>query len=119
MKLLGLLALMAFAALSCPASACPGWKENPLSLPTAYNDLFFVFPLSVKLKLSDEERVRFSLAGEAPRWLSLDSDGTLWGTPSQGDFGDFQIEVEAAVQGCTRSVTVRGDVRPTHSPPPR
>ncbi|MEM9376504.1 MAG: putative Ig domain-containing protein, partial [Pseudomonadota bacterium] len=80
-----------------PASPSSGTSSAAPSISTTRITAKVGVPISAKIAASDPngDAITLSLLA-APEWLSMRTDGSLSGTPSEADIGQHEIDLEAS-----------------------
>ncbi len=94
----------------------PRWTQNPITIPDAVEDAAYSYNISGYAVDDDGDSLTFKkLSG--PEWISVDIDGTIFGTPPQGETGPFNLTVEARDLETGTPVKVNGKVVLKNYPP--
>ena len=110
MKLAFVLLTLSSLSLACQP---PRWKQDPLEIRNADEDMMFVLALANHVESAPGDSLTFKKL-EGPRWLSVDPDGMAMGIPHTEDRGHYTARFEVSNGTHAVVVTGHGVVMPTH-----
>ncbi|MDZ8118409.1 sulfatase-like hydrolase/transferase [Pontiella agarivorans] len=87
----------------------PAFSNDPIIKPNATRGLGYTNSIALEASDPEGDPMTFS-KGSGPAWLSVDPDGTIYGTPAESDEGlnEFTVQVIAAggADSATLNITV-------------